>query len=134
MEVDTDGSLLLVPIRGNVAGCVALRTGRLPSGQRIGLAFTSEETLIRVLGPDQPWITLCGRVARAMFVEAGAVQTRIDPEPYVRLLTRLDVQPLAETPTVPTPLPRAKARVPFGTRVRPHIRTRVSFSGACHAV
>src|SRR5260221_12655250 len=93
MEVDTDGSLLLVPIRGNVAGCVALRTGRLPSGQRIGLAFTSEETLIRVLGPDQPWITLCGRVARAMFVEAGPGPPPIHPRTPLRALTPPDGQP-----------------------------------------
>jgi hypothetical protein len=126
MEVDNEGSLLLVPIRENVAGCVALRTGRLPSGQRIGMAFTSEQALAEALGPDQRWITLCGRVARTMFAEAGAVQTRIDPQPY------LPPQPRAEVSAIPTAA-RAKTRAPFGSRVRPHIRTRVSFSGARHA-
>ena len=131
MEADTDGSLLLVPIREHMAGCVALRTGRLPSGERIGMAFTTQEALVRVLGPDQPWITLCGRVVRTMFVEAGTAQTRVDPEPY------LQPQPLVQASAIPAAVPapaRTKARAPFGTRVRPHIRTRVSFSGARHAV
>ena len=35
----------VVPVRESQAGTLALRTGRLTSGERVGLAFTSEASL-----------------------------------------------------------------------------------------
>ena len=62
---------LLVPVRTTAAGTLALRTGRLPSGERTGLAFTCQDALVRALGPSQQWTDLSweallehGRAAR----------------------------------------------------------------------
>ena len=41
MDAKGDCHLLFVPVRESGSGMLALRTGRLPSGQRVGLAFTS---------------------------------------------------------------------------------------------
>ena len=49
---------LLVPVRTTAAGTLALRTGRLPSGERSGLAFTCQDALVRALGPSQQWTDL----------------------------------------------------------------------------
>ena len=40
-----------VPVRLSSAGTLALRTGRLLCGQRVGLAFTSQAALLSTLGP-----------------------------------------------------------------------------------
>lgn len=50
-----------VPVRASQAGPLALRTGRLLTGQRIGLAFTSEASLLLTLGPAQAWVRLDSR-------------------------------------------------------------------------
>jgi hypothetical protein len=58
MDAEGDSRLLFVPVRDIGSGVLALRTGRLPSGQRVGLAFTSTASLLAALGPGQPWIRL----------------------------------------------------------------------------
>jgi hypothetical protein len=73
-----DRRVLLVPVRSGRCGSLAVRTGRLPDGRRVGLAFTCEAALIAVFGADQSWIPLNPGMARAMFAEAGAEETRID--------------------------------------------------------
>ena len=45
MDAKGDCHLLFVPVRESGSGMLALRTGRLPSGQRVGLAFTSAASL-----------------------------------------------------------------------------------------
>ena len=57
---------------------VALRTGRLPSGQRVGLAFTSATLLLSELGPGQPWIRLHEEAMRDMLGPAGIDEIRVD--------------------------------------------------------
>lgn len=98
---ETGGRLLYVPVRSTSCGAITLRTGRLASGERIGLAFTSEAALVATLGAGQAWINLAGRLVPGMFAEAGVAQTRIDPLPV----------PVA----APAPAP---ARVPEPRRVR----------------
>jgi hypothetical protein len=56
-----------------------LRTGRLPSGQRTGLAFTSEAALRAALGPEQPWVWLSEPVLRELLRPLGVDQIRLDP-------------------------------------------------------
>jgi len=51
MDARGDCHLLFVPVRESGSGVLALRTGRLPSGQRVGLAFTSVTSLLSELGP-----------------------------------------------------------------------------------
>lgn len=76
-----DGRLLFVPVRSTDCGAVTLRTGRLASGERIGLAFTSEAALVATLGAGQPWVNLAEPLVPGMFAEPGVTETRIDPLP-----------------------------------------------------
>ena len=73
---------LYVPVRMSDAGVLTLRTGRLESGERIGLAFTSEDSLSRTLGPAQPWVNLGEQSLRDMLAPLGIQQLRIDPLPF----------------------------------------------------
>jgi hypothetical protein len=78
-----DDQLLMVPVRFGRCGSVAVRTGRLDTGERVGLVFTSAPALAQVFGSEQAWIPLNGGVARQMFEQAGAVQMRIDALPVL---------------------------------------------------
>ena len=97
-----DRRLLLVPVRSGRCGSIAVRTGRLPDGRRIGLAFTCEAALAAVFGPGQGFITLNARVARRMFAESGAEETRVDAVPFVPAPAPA---PAAAPAPVPAPLP-----------------------------
>jgi hypothetical protein len=78
--VDASGEchLLFVPVRGSGSGAVALRTARLPSGQRVGLAYTSAAALLSALRPGQPWIRLHEDAMHDMLGSAGIEQIRVD--------------------------------------------------------
>jgi len=78
MDAKGDCHLLFVPVRESGSGMVALRTGRLPSGQRVGLAFTSATLLLSELGPGQPWIRLHEEAMRDMLGPAGIDEIRVD--------------------------------------------------------
>ena len=70
-----------VPVRTSKAGTLALQTGRLRSGERVGLAFTSEASLLLTLGPAQEWTHLGGQALKDMLLPLGVEQVRIDPRP-----------------------------------------------------
>jgi len=55
MDAKGDCHLLFVPVRESGSGVLALRTGWLPSGQRVGLACTSAAALLATLelGPGK---------------------------------------------------------------------------------
>jgi hypothetical protein len=72
---------LYVPVRMSAAGVLALRTGRLESGERTGLAFTSLDTLARTLGPAQQWVSLGEEPLRDMLAPLGIRLLRVDPLP-----------------------------------------------------
>jgi len=78
MEAKGECHLLFVPVRASALGTLALRTGRLPSGPRVGLAFTSEASLRSALGGGQPWIRLDEDAIRAMLTPLGIAQIRVD--------------------------------------------------------
>jgi hypothetical protein len=75
----------LVPVKSSKAGTLALRTGRLPSGERIGLAFTSEASFLLAMGPSQRWVRLSDRALRAMLTPLGVEHFRVDPHPIGEL-------------------------------------------------
>jgi hypothetical protein len=75
----------LVPVRETRAGTVSLQTGRLISGERVGLAFTSEASLLMTLGPSQQWIWLAPGALRAMLAPLGITCIRVDPRPIAEL-------------------------------------------------
>jgi hypothetical protein len=84
-----DGSIVcdmfLVPVRTTKAGTLALRTGRLLTGERIGLAFTSEASLLLAMGPSQQWTRLGYAAMRDMLAPLGIKNVRIDPHPISEL-------------------------------------------------
>jgi hypothetical protein len=107
----------LVPVRESKAGTLALRTGRLTSGERVGLAFTSEASLLLTMGPSQHWIRLAAEPLRDLLAPLGIQSVRIDPHPASEL-----------TPTVLPPLdapgqaaPRA-AKAPCAHQIKRHRR------------
>jgi hypothetical protein len=76
---------LFVPIRTSDTGTLILRTGRLRSGERVGLAFSSEASLLLALGPSQAWIHLGGQALKDMLAPLGIKNIRIDPHPVAEL-------------------------------------------------
>ena len=72
---------LYVPVRTSEAGVLTLRTGRLESGERTGLAFTSRDALSRTLGPAQQWASLGEEPLRDMLAPLGIRRLRVDPLP-----------------------------------------------------
>jgi hypothetical protein len=81
MDAEREGRAFFVPVSETPSGTLALRTGRLASGERIGLAFTSAESLRDVLGPWQQWTHLCERALHGMLTPIGVAQVRVDPRP-----------------------------------------------------
>jgi hypothetical protein len=73
--------VLYVPVRVTNEGVLTLRTGRLESGERIGLAFTSLDSLEHTLGPAQQWINLGDEPLRDMLAPLGIRDLRVDPLP-----------------------------------------------------
>jgi hypothetical protein len=76
-----------VPARTSKAGTLALQTGRLLTGERIGLAFTSEASLLLTLGPSQQWIRLDERALKDMLAPLGVEHVRVDPRPAGELVS-----------------------------------------------
>jgi hypothetical protein len=76
--------IFLVPVRASKAGTLALETGRLRSGERIGLAFTSETALLLTMGPSQRWIQLDREALTDMLAPLGIQHIRVDPLRPVR--------------------------------------------------
>lgn len=91
----------LVPVRTTSAGTLALRTGRLLNGQRVGLAFSSEASLLLALGPAQAWVPLSPPALRDMLAPLGIRHFRIDPHPASELMTRSGESLPAARPPAP---------------------------------
>ena len=75
----------VVPVRESKAGTLSLQTGRLINGERVGLAFTSEASLLMTLGPSQQWIRLAPGALRALLAPLGVTSLRVDPRPIAEL-------------------------------------------------
>jgi hypothetical protein len=76
-----DHALILVPVRSGIAASYTLRTARLVTGERTGLAFTSEATLLLALGPSQQRVRLSSHAPRYMLAPPGITHVRVDPHP-----------------------------------------------------
>lgn len=104
--MDEVRSTYVVPVR-SVPGqqSLTIRTGRLPHGQRVGLAFTTLGKLAATMGPDQPWTRLCGSALRAMLTPLGIDRIQVDPR-----LVAPRVEPgSVRAPRPPLPVPTAPA-------------------------
>jgi len=104
MDAEDECQLLFVPVRESGSGMLALRAGRLPSGQRVGLGFTSEASLLSVLGPRQPWIRLHEDALRDMLVPIGVDQIKVDARLQAAPRSAaLDPQRVPASATPPSP-------------------------------
>jgi hypothetical protein len=70
-----------VPVRESRAGTLALQTGRLRSGERVGLAFSTEGSLLLTMGSPRRWVRLGGQALRDMLAPLGVRQVLVDPAP-----------------------------------------------------
>jgi hypothetical protein len=123
------GRRLFVPVRSGPAGCTA-RFFRTALGGRTAVAFTSEERLVRTLGPDQPWIRLSEPALRALGAPLGVGSLRIDP----RLSAPAPISAPAQVPaSAPAPVSApaaasatasAPVSAPAAASPRPADRTR----------
>jgi hypothetical protein len=95
-----------VPVHSNApptGGTLALRTGRLPSGERIGLAFTSEASLLLTLGPCQEWLRFDIEALRDMLTPLGVEHIRVDPRPAADGLPSMAAPALAASASPKSP-------------------------------
>ena len=75
------GNTYFVPVQASKAGTLTLRTGRLWSGERVGLAFTSENSFRLTMGPSGQWANLGGQALRDMLAPLGVEHLMVDPPP-----------------------------------------------------
>ena len=69
-----------VPVRES-GGTLALQTGRQRSGERVGLAFTTEDSLLLTMGSSRRWVRLGGQALRDMLSPLGVRHILVDPMP-----------------------------------------------------
>jgi hypothetical protein len=69
---------MVVPVRTG-SGRVCLRCGRLPTGERVGIAFTTEARLAGVMGADQDWMHLTGQAMKVLLAPLGVNRIQVDP-------------------------------------------------------
>ena len=70
--------VLVVPVHAG-PGMASLRCGRLPGGERVGIAFTTQASLDRVMGTGQPWIHISAEAMRDMLAPLGVTRIQVDP-------------------------------------------------------
>ena len=68
-----------IPVRESKAGTLALQTGRLRTGERVGLAFTTEASLLQTMGSSPQWVRMGGQALKDMLAPLRVEQVRIDP-------------------------------------------------------
>ncbi|HUK69082.1 MAG TPA: SAV_915 family protein [Streptosporangiaceae bacterium] len=71
-------AVMVVPVRTR-SGMASLRCGRLPTGERVGIAFTTQARLTRAMGADQAWILLNDATMKAMLAPLGVTGVQVDP-------------------------------------------------------
>jgi hypothetical protein len=70
-----------IPVRKSKAGTLALQTGRLRTGERVGLAFTTEASLLLTMGSSLQWVRMGGQALKDMLAPLGVRHIRVDPVP-----------------------------------------------------
>lgn len=56
-----------------------VHTGHLPTGERVGIAFTTLEHLTTAMGDHQPWTRLAEPALRSMLLPLGIRRIQVDP-------------------------------------------------------
>jgi hypothetical protein len=76
--VRAERGVLYVPVRVCAYGIVSIRTGCLPSGQQVGLAFTAQANLAAALGLRHASIRIHIQALYEMLKPRGITQVFID--------------------------------------------------------
>jgi hypothetical protein len=79
LAADTDPGILHVPVLVCCPGIVTICTGRLQSGERVGVGFTSQASLAAAYGPGHAWALLHVRLLRALLDSKGITTVLLDP-------------------------------------------------------
>ena len=69
---------MVVPVHTR-SGMASLWCGRLPTGERVGIAFTTEARLARAMGAGQPWIHLSEQALKETLAPLGVTLIQVDP-------------------------------------------------------
>jgi hypothetical protein len=78
--MDGTSHIYCVPVHAvNDTAALVVQTGRLPRGQRVGIAFTGPDRLAAAMGQSQRWIRLSGSALRAMLKPLGVSTIQTDP-------------------------------------------------------
>src|SRR5258706_13576786 len=70
---------LVVPIHQRSSDVIVVMTGRTPTGQQVGIAFTAVEHLINAMGKSQAWMHLSETALRGMLAPLGFRRIQVDP-------------------------------------------------------
>ncbi|GAB3967306.1 hypothetical protein GCM10029978_034330 [Actinoallomurus acanthiterrae] len=97
-EFDDPPDPLFVPVRRSSAGTLTPLTARLPTGPRVGVAFTGLAALRAASGPGQVWIRLSEHALRGLLSPLGVDRIQIDP-----VLVAADVNRPTPVRNVPRP-------------------------------
>jgi hypothetical protein len=76
---DPEPDILHVPVFTCSADIVTIRTGRLSSGEQVGLGFTSAASLAVAFGPGQAWVLIHLRLLHEMLASRGIFTVQVDP-------------------------------------------------------
>lgn len=71
--------LLIVPIHQAKTDVIVVMTGRTPTGQQVGIAFTDIEHLVNAMGRSQTWMRLSETALRGMLAPLGFRRIQVDP-------------------------------------------------------
>lgn len=111
-----DDGRLYVPLRQAACG-VSLRLFRDRGGNRCAVGFTSEQRLVSVLGPREPFYRLTERAVRELAAERDVFALVVDPG-----MVAAPVRAVAQAQPVVQPQPQpqlsvraARMRHPLGT-------------------
>ncbi|GIG70957.1 SAV_915 family protein [Phytomonospora endophytica] len=111
--MDDPDHVRYVPVRpARLVDAVVVRTGRLPDGGRVGIAFSRLDLLAAAMGDSQRWIRLSDSALRSMLTPLGITRTQLDP---------VLVAPDISTPSRPT-----ETRSRAGAERRPALAARGS--------
>ena len=85
------------------AEALVVQTGRLPRGQKVGIAFTGPERLAAAMGHRQRWIWLSESALRSMLRPLGVRRIQVDPLLVGPSLGEFSGRPAAEIPATAMP-------------------------------
>jgi hypothetical protein len=100
--MDESSHICFVPVRSLNGGALVVQTGRLPRGQRVGIAFTAPDRLAKAMGQHQLWTQLSVSAVRAMLAPLGITSIQVDPILVGPSLGESSAWPPATEPVAPT--------------------------------